>query len=161
LLRHGSSLPRSNSSSVAPLLAAPAASCLSAGALPSSAGAAAAAAPNGVTCSGSIGRVLLSRLSLGLVLDERRLQELLAGGIKVGTCFGVQAYEVSTWLLAQGCSEAWRGSKSDSGLLQLSVCESCHCNWELTLALAIPRVVSFCCCLFVTNAAAAVVAAGR
>jgi hypothetical protein len=84
LLRHGSSLPRSTSSSAAPLLAAQTASCLSAGATPS---AAAAAAAGGVACNGSIGRMLLSRLSLGLVLDERRLQELLAGGIKVGTCF--------------------------------------------------------------------------
>jgi hypothetical protein len=79
LLRHGSSLPRSNSSSVAPLLSAPPALGSTA---PTATGAAAAAA-GGVASSGSIGRVSLSRLSLGLVLDERRLQELLAGGIKV------------------------------------------------------------------------------
>jgi hypothetical protein len=89
LLRHGSSLPRSNSSSIAPLLLAT--DGIDNSKLQRLAGAAAvgsaAAAGEGSGCvgsSGSIGRVSLSRLSLGLVLDERRLKELLAGGIQVG-----------------------------------------------------------------------------
>ncbi|KAF6255279.1 hypothetical protein COO60DRAFT_1702917 [Scenedesmus sp. NREL 46B-D3] len=86
----GSSLPCSSSSTAAPLPAAGGASA----AAGTAAAAAAASGSGGETSSGSIGRVSLSRLSVGLVLDERRLQELLAGGIKAGVraCACVRAH---------------------------------------------------------------------
>uniref|UniRef100_A0A383VKR7 Uncharacterized protein n=1 Tax=Tetradesmus obliquus TaxID=3088 RepID=A0A383VKR7_TETOB len=112
LLRHGSSLPRSTSRSIAPLLTAQAPQCA---ASPSEAAAAAAACDG--SSSGSLGRVSLSRLQLGLVLDERRLKELLAGGIQdanlVGGllgCFG----QLFTATLAPGWQKDAAGAAADS-----------------------------------------------